>query len=78
MEQQHWFMWGIDLFSGLFLVLFWLLLIAVGYMYIADKLQTKQAVRHNYPVIGRFRYLLKNKASFLDNIFLPRSRRAAF
>jgi len=32
-----------------------LVIIAVIYMYIADSLQTRQTIRRNYPVIGRFR-----------------------
>ena len=74
MPQQHWFMWGIDLFSGLFLVLFWLLLIAVIYMFIADKLQTKQAIRHNYPVIGRFRYIFEKQGEFFRQYFFSQDR----
>ena len=74
MPQQHWFMWGIDIFSGLFLVLFWLLLIAVIYMFIADKLQTKQAIRHNYPVIGRFRYIFEKQGEFFRQYFFSQDR----
>lgn len=74
MPQQHWFMWGMDIFSGLFLVLFWLLLIAVIYMFIADKWQTKQAIRHNYPVIGRFRYIFEKQGEFFRQYFFSQDR----
>jgi glutamate synthase domain-containing protein 2 len=42
-----------------------LLLLAVIYMYIVDVSQTKQAIRHNYPVIGRFRYLFEHLGEFM-------------
>ncbi|MCL1141254.1 FMN-binding glutamate synthase family protein [Shewanella gaetbuli] len=74
MQLQAWVMWGIDLFSGLFLVFFWLLIIAVIYMYVADKLQTKQAIRHNYPVIGRFRYLFEKQGEFFRQYFFAQDR----
>lgn len=43
-------------------------------MYIADKLQTKQAVRHNYPVIGRFRYLFEKQGEFFRQYFFAQDR----
>lgn len=74
MPQQQWILWGIDLFSGLFLIVFWGVLIGVVYMYIADKLQTKQAIRHNYPVIGRFRYLFEKQGEFFRQYFFAHDR----
>ena len=69
MSELNWFMWGLDLFSGLFLIVIGLAVLAVIYMYIADKMQTKQAVRHNYPVIGRFRYLFEKQGEFFRQYF---------
>ncbi|ABI40419.1 ferredoxin-dependent glutamate synthase [Shewanella sp. MR-4] len=74
MQELNWFMWGLDLFSGLFLILIGLGALAVVYMYIADKLQTKQAVRHNYPVIGRFRYLFEKQGEFFRQYFFAQDR----
>lgn len=39
--------------------------------YLVDVLQTKHAIRRNYPVIGRFRYLLEHLGIFFANISLP-------
>ena len=34
--------------------------LAIVYMYIVDRFQTKQTIRRNYPVVGRFRYLFEH------------------
>lgn len=74
MSEQHWFMWGLDLFSGLFLILIGFGVLALFYMYIVDKMQTKQAIRHNYPVIGRFRYLFEKQGEFFRQYFFAQDR----
>lgn len=74
MHELNWFMWGLDLFSGLFLIIVGLGALAIVYMYIADKLQTKQAIRHNYPVIGRFRYLFEKQGEFFRQYFFAQDR----
>lgn len=74
MNELNWFMWGLDLFSGLFLILIGCGVLAIVYMYIVDKMQTKQAVRHNYPVIGRFRYLLEKQGEFFRQYFFAQDR----
>ncbi|MFV0595314.1 FMN-binding glutamate synthase family protein [Shewanella sp.] len=74
MQELNWFMWGLDLFSGLFLIIIGLGALAIVYMYIADKMQTKQAVRHNYPVIGRFRYLFEKQGEFFRQYFFAQDR----
>ncbi|MDB2414870.1 FMN-binding glutamate synthase family protein [Rickettsiales bacterium] len=38
-------------------------------LYIIDKTQTKHAIRHNYPVIGRMRYTLEHLATFFRQYF---------
>jgi len=43
-------------------------------MYIVDKKQTKQAIRHNYPVIGRFRYLFEKQGEFFRQYFFAQDR----
>lgn len=74
MNEQHWFMWGLNLFSGLFLIAIGLCLLAIVYMYISDKLQTKQAIRYNYPVIGRFRYFFEKQGEFFRQYFFAQDR----
>lgn len=57
-EILHWmsigFIVAMGLVSGILVVTF-----------IVDRLQTEHAIRHNYPVIARFRYLLEYLGKFL-------------
>ena len=49
------------------------LLIVVG-MYIRDITQTKSAVRRNFPVVGRFRYLFEHLGEFFRQYFFAQDR----
>jgi glutamate synthase domain-containing protein 2 len=42
--------------------------------YILDKSQRKHAIRHNYPVIGRFRYLFEHMGEFFRQYFFALDR----
>ena len=50
------------------------LLATVIVMYIVDVTQTKQAIRKNYPVIGRFRYLFEYLGEFFRQYFFAMDR----
>jgi glutamate synthase domain-containing protein 2 len=43
-------------------------------LYILDKTQRKHAIRHNYPVIGRFRYLFEHMGEFFRQYFFALDR----
>ncbi len=43
-------------------------------MYIADISQTAHAIRRNYPVVGRFRYLFENMGEFFRQYFFAQDR----
>ena len=49
-------------------------LVAVVVMYIVDVTQTQQAIRKNYPVIGRFRYLFEHMGVFFRQYFFAMDR----
>ncbi len=49
-------------------------LLAVVCMYIADVTQTKQTIRRNYPVIGRFRYFFEHIGEFFRQYFFALDR----
>ncbi|MBU2898959.1 FMN-binding glutamate synthase family protein [Vibrio hepatarius] len=68
------FIIGIDLFSGLFTLFIGIGVIGIIYMYIADKRQHTHAIRHNYPVIGRFRYLFEKQGEFFRQYFFAMDR----
>ena len=48
--------------------------LAVLGMYIADVTQTRQAIRRNYPVIGRFRYFFEHLGEFFRQYFFALDR----
>jgi glutamate synthase domain-containing protein 2 len=49
-------------------------MLVVLYMYLADITQTKQAIRRNYPVVGRFRYLFEHMGEFFRQYFFALDR----
>jgi glutamate synthase domain-containing protein 2 len=57
-----------------FILVIGVLLLAVVVMYIVDVTQTKQAIRRNYPVIGRFRYLFEEMGTFFRQYFFAMDR----
>lgn len=67
-------MFGLELFSGLFILALGCLSLVVIVLYIQDKTQHKHAIRHNYPVIGRFRYLLEEWGVFFRQYFFALDR----
>jgi len=50
------------------------LVLAVIYMYIADVTQTRQTIRRNYPVIGRFRYFFEHLGEFFRQYMFSQDR----
>ncbi len=57
-----------------FFLLLGLSLIAIAVMYVIDVRQTQHAVRRNYPVIGRFRYLFEHLGEFFRQYFFAMDR----
>ncbi len=62
-------------FSALLFVFF----LGVGvlvfiYLYLSDITQTKQAIRKNYPVVGRFRYFFEHMGEFFRQYFFALDR----
>ncbi|MEM9315018.1 MAG: FMN-binding glutamate synthase family protein, partial [Pseudomonadota bacterium] len=55
-----------------FLVVVGLLTITV--MYLVDTTQTKQTIRRNYPVVGRFRYFFEHLGEFFRQYFFALDR----
>lgn len=64
----------LETLSALFVFLLGLAILAVIYMYIVDKTQNKQAIRRNYPVIGRFRYIFEKQGEFFRQYFFAMDR----
>jgi glutamate synthase domain-containing protein 2 len=50
------------------------LVLVVVYMYIVDVTQTRQTIRRNYPVVGRFRYFFEHMGEFFRQYFFALDR----
>jgi len=59
--------YGLIACLGLFVI--WVL-----WLYVVDKLQTKHAVRHNFPVLGRLRYQFEEWGTFFRQYFYALDR----
>lgn len=64
----------LEVASLLFALFLGLLFLAIIYMYIADVTQTKQTIRRNYPVVGRFRYFFEHMGEFFRQYFFALDR----
>jgi glutamate synthase domain-containing protein 2 len=58
----------------IFVLALGLAVVAVVVMYVLDRLQTTQAIRRNYPVVGRFRYFFEHMGEFFRQYFFAMDR----
>jgi len=65
---------GLSLLSSLFVVAVGLFVLMIVVMFIADVSQTQDAIRRNYPVVGRFRYLFTRLGEFFRQYFFALDR----
>ncbi|MDQ7000881.1 MAG: hypothetical protein Q9M12_08380 [Mariprofundus sp.] len=57
--------------SALLLILLVIVLLTVLVIFVVDISQSRDAVRRNYPVFGRFRGLFEHPGTFFRQYFLP-------
>lgn len=60
--------------TGLFVFLLLALVITIVVLYVLDVTQTRHAIRRNYPVVGRFRYLFEHLGEFFRQYFFAMDR----
>ncbi len=65
---------GLSILTTLFVFAVGLGVLGVIIMFLVDSNQTKDAVRHNYPVLGRFRYLFTRLGEFFRQYFFALDR----
>ncbi len=65
---------GLEFLTTLFIFVVGIGALAVVLMYIADISQSRDAVRHNYPVVGRFRELFTRLGEFFRQYFFALDR----
>lgn len=51
-----------------------LAVVIIGILYVIDSMQTTQAIRRNYPVVGRFRYFFEHMGEFFRQYFFAMDR----
>ena len=77
-EGLDWFLSAIkyiDHFLGIILgISFVMLMVVCSYWYLVDTGQSQSALRHNYPVIARFRYLFEHLGEFFRQYFFAMDR----
>ncbi len=69
-----WVASGLGFLAMLFIFFMGVAAFAVVVMFIIDVAQTKDAVRRNYPVVGRFRYLFSTLGEFFRQYFFAMDR----
>ncbi len=74
MEQFEFLNWFAELVSILLVLALLGAIIGIVVIYIVDVTQTRHAVRRNYPVIGRFRYLFETLGEFFRQYFFAMDR----
>ena len=64
----------LEVLAFLFIFIIGASIILFAVLYVIDRTQTKQAIRHNYPVIGRFRYFFEHMGEFFRQYFFSMDR----
>ena len=64
----------VEIMAQLFVFAIGCSLLIIPWMYVVDRLQTEHAVRRNFPVIGRFRYLFEHMGEFFRQYFFAMDR----
>lgn len=67
-------MTGLVYLSALFIFLLGLMVLYGMILFLVDKTQTKDSIRYNYPVIGRFRYIFSELGEFFRQYFFAMDR----
>ena len=64
----------VALLSNLFVFAIGLVCLFLVGVYVVDRTQTKHAIRRNFPIIGRFRYLFENLGEYFRQYFFAMDR----
>ncbi|MBA3581677.1 MAG: FMN-binding glutamate synthase family protein [Gammaproteobacteria bacterium] len=73
-ELSLYLLQALAVMAVLFIVAIGVGVLSIIVIYIIDKTQTTQAVRYNFPVIGRFRYLFEHLGEFFRQYFFSQDR----
>jgi len=73
-QTQEFLLTTVEWMAIIFIFLVGIAVITVIVLYIIDITQTRHAIRRNYPVIGRFRYLFEHLGEFFRQYFFAMDR----
>jgi glutamate synthase domain-containing protein 2 len=73
-NEPGWLLPILEWASALFVVFVAVVILVVIVLYVLDITQTTHAIRRNYPVIGRFRYLFESLGEFFRQYFFAMDR----
>jgi glutamate synthase domain-containing protein 2 len=73
-EMPEFLLTALQVMSALFIFVIGTIVLAIIIIFILDISQTKQAIRRNYPVIGRFRYWFERLGEFFRQYFFAMDR----
>lgn len=74
MEELGVFVYVLDVLAVLFIFAVCSAVLALIALYVVDRRQTEQAIRHNHPVIGRLRYVFEHLGKFFRQYFFAMDR----
>jgi hypothetical protein len=60
----------LELMTGVLIIVVGVAVLVLAVLDVIDVTQTEQAVRRNYPVLGRFRYLFEHLGEFFPTVLL--------
>ena len=73
-EMPEFLLTALEVMSALFIFMIGTIVLVVIITFVLDISQTKQAIRRNYPVIGRFRYWFEKLGEFFRQYFFAMDR----
>lgn len=65
---------SLAILSTLFIFVIGILILAAVFIYFIDRLQTHNTILHNYPLLGRFRYIFESLGVFFRQYFFAMDR----
>ncbi|MDY0006889.1 MAG: FMN-binding glutamate synthase family protein, partial [Spongiibacteraceae bacterium] len=74
---MHWqdnLSWALDLLGAALVLGLLALVLLAAWLYWVDSRQSEHAIRRNYPLIGRFRYLFESLGEFFRQYFFAMDR----
>ena len=73
-ELSRFALTALEILAFLFIFFIGASIIIIAILYVVDRSQTKHAIRHNYPVVGRFRYFFEHMGEFFRQYFFAMDR----